>query len=55
MKRATMKKHDFHYRVLVDGVYVGRGQHDTCILLMDELNESDAKCDLLKDHFENYD
>ena len=50
-KRATLKKVDFHYQVLVDGVYVGRGDHQMCTALMNELNESDEKCDLLIETF----
>lgn len=42
-----MRKVDFHYQVLVDGIYVGRGDHPECTALMNELNASDQKCDRL--------
>jgi len=48
-QRATMVPHEFHYRVFVDGVYVGRGNRNECTALMDELNESDEKCDIAKE------
>jgi len=45
--RATMSKYEFHYRVYVDDLYVGRGDFEVCKELVNELNESDEKCDSL--------
>jgi hypothetical protein len=48
MNRAIIKKFESHYRIYVDGIYVGRGTSEAeCIPLTDELNASDEKCDLL--------
>ena len=54
-KRATIEKDGFVFKVLVDGVYVGWGvgsQEKECIALMDELNASDEKCDMIKAAFQ---
>ena len=56
MKRATMGKEKMMITVLVDDIIVGyamddeRGYND-CKELMDELNESDEKCDIVKGMF----
>lgn len=51
MPRATIGTEGFMITVMVDGVIVGqdvgaRGRAG-CVALMDELNESDEKCDAL--------
>ena len=55
-KRATIEKDGSVFKVLVDGVYVGRGvghsQEKECIALRDELNASDEKCDTIKAMFQ---
>lgn len=54
--RAIIKKFDLHYRIYVDGIYIGRGMNrEECIPLTDELNASDEKCDYLKEMFINHD
>jgi len=56
MARATIKKDGLISKVFVDGVWVGRGagqsQEKGCIALMDELNASDKKCDMIKKTFQ---
>lgn len=42
--------------VLVDGVIIGQGCgckvcYNACVSLMNELNESDEKCDIIKEMF----
>jgi hypothetical protein len=53
--RATIGTEGFMVTVMVDGAIVGqdvgaRGRVG-CVALMDELNESDEKCDLVKSFF----
>lgn len=58
MKRATMGKEGLKDVVLVDGIIIGQGCGckqclKSCKALMNELNESDEKCDIVKEMFIN--
>lgn len=53
MNRATIGKKKMMITVLVDDIIVGHAMDDEhgyndCKELMDELNESDEKCDIVK-------
>lgn len=56
MKRSTMEKEGLKDVVLVDGIIVGQGYgckkcFESCKALMNELNDSDEKCDIVKEMF----
>ena len=56
MNRATMSKEGRKDIVLVDDVIIGQGCgckvcYKSCVSLMDELNASNEKCDIVKEMF----
>lgn len=53
--KATVRKHDRHYRVYVGKVYVGRDMYESgCQDLADELNEDESKREFVLDLFKEY-
>ena len=53
LQRAKLGKEGNLYTVVVDGIIVGQGMNARdCYPLIDELNESDIKCEICKGIFE---
>jgi len=53
--KATIRKHEHHYRVYIGDVHVGLDDEAGCKDLADELNEDESKREFLLELFKDYD